>query len=194
MNNKNSLREINAHAESSKQLELYLSEKTKQEITGEEVKANWRKEVFGEEVIRKTIMLDKMARDNFIKANTEMLEWIELVEKIKDDKSYEQLGYSNFGDWIHNQSVSMSTVKSWLKIRDVYIKKYHFTCDELSIFDIKKLNIILPLAEIEGVTKDKIKEFLESITSMHESDLKSMIKEEVAEILFSSEEKLSNES
>ena len=164
----------------------------KQEITDEEVASNWRTEIYGKEVIRKTLTLDKLSRNTFIKANKIMFEWVELVEKIKDDNSYEQLGYSNFGDWIHNQSVSMSTVKSWLKIHDVYIKKYHFTCDELSIFDIKKLKIILPLAEIEGVTKDKVEEFLDSITSMHDSDLKSMVKEEIARFLSGSEARLSD--
>jgi len=175
--------EINIREESSKQLELLLSETVEQEIIDAEVKANWRTEIYGEEVIRKTLALEKLIRKKLIKANTAMLEWIELVEKIKDDKSYEQLGYSNFGDWIHNQSVSMSTVKSWLKIHDVYIIKYHFTCDELSIFDIKKLKIILPLAAIEGVTKEKVMEYLDSITSMHDSDLKSMVKEEIASFL-----------
>ena len=164
----------------------------KQEITDEEVASNWRTEIYGKEVIRKTLTFDKLSRKTFIKANTAMFEWVELVEKIKDDNSYEQLGFSNFGDWIHNQSVSMSTVKSWLKIHDVYIKKYHFTCDELSIFDIKKLKIILPLAEIEGVTKDKVEEFLDSITSMHDSDLKSMVKEEIARFLSGSEARLSD--
>ena len=186
--------EFDIREESSKQLELLLSETVEQEIIDAEVKANWRTEIYGEEVIRKTLALDKLVRMKLTKANKAMFEWVKSVEKIKNDNSYEQLGYSNFGDWIHNQSVSMSTVKSWLKIRDVYIKKYYFTCDELSNFDIKKLKIILPLAEIEGVTKEKVMEYLDSITSMHDSDLKSMVKEEIAEILSSSEEKLSNEN
>ena len=182
MNSKQPSEEMNPHTGQSKQLELCLLENAKQEITDEEVAANWRTEIYGKDVIRKTLTLDKLSRNKFTKANKTMFKWVELVEKIKDDNSYEQLGYSNFRDWMHNQSVSMSTVKSWLKIHDVYIKKYHFTCDELSIFDIKKLNIILPLAEIEGVTKEKVKEFLDSMTSVHESALKSMQKDEISEI------------
>ena len=174
---------MNAQAVISNQLELRLSESKNQEITDEEVAANWRTEIYGEEVIRNTLALDKLVRMKLTEANKAMFEWVENVAEMKDNKSYEQLGYTIFEDWIHNHNVSMSTMKSWLKINDVYIKKYHFTCDELSIFDIKKLNIILPLAEIEGVTKDKIKEFLESITSMPESDLRYMVKEEIASIL-----------
>ncbi|TFB08831.1 hypothetical protein E3V36_07450 [Candidatus Marinimicrobia bacterium MT.SAG.2] len=190
MNSKQSSEEMNPHTGPSKQLELRLAEIAKQEITDEEVAANWRTEIYGEEVIRKTLALDKLVRNKFTKANKAMFEWVENVEKMKDNKSYEQLGYTKFEDWIHNQSVSMSTVKSWLKVHEVYCKKYRFTCDELSIYDSKKLNIILPLAEIEGVTKEKVKEFLDSITSMHESDLKSMVKEEIDEILSSSEARL----
>ncbi len=186
--------EINIREESSKQLELRLSETAEQEITDEEVAANWRTEIYGEEVIRKTLALDKLVRNKLTKANKAMFEWVENVEEMKDNKSYEQLGYAKFEDWIHNHGVSMWTVKSWLKAYDVYIIKHRFIYGELCEFDIKKLNIILPLAEIKGVSKEKVKEFLDSITSMPESDLKSMVKEEVAEILFSSEEKLSNES
>ena len=185
--------EINIREESSKQLELRLSETAEQEITDEEVKANWRTEIYGEEVIRKTLTLEKLARNKLIKANTAMLEWIELVEKIKDDKSYEQLGYSNFGDWINNHGISMSTVKSWLKVYDVFINRYQFAFDDLSKYDIRKLSIILQLAEIEDITKDKVSEFLDSITSMHDSDLKSMVKEEIACFLSGSKDRLSDE-
>ena len=194
MNSKQSSEEMNPHTGPSKQLELRLSEIAKQEITDEEVAANWRTEIYGEEVIRKTLTLDKLARNKLFEANAAMLEWIKLVMKMKSDETYEQLGYAKFEDWIYNHGVSMSTVNNWLKAYDVYIIKHRFIYGELCEFDIKKLNIILPLAEIEGVTKEKVKEFLDSIASMHESDLKRMVKEEVAEILFSSEEKLSNES
>ena len=182
--------ESNIREESSKQLELLLSETGEQEIIDAEVKANWRTEIYGEEEVRKTLTLDKLSRNKFIKANTAMLEWINLVGIIKDNKSYEQLGHTKFEDWIHNHGVSMATVNSWLKMHEVYCKKYLFTIEELSKYDIKKLNIILPLAEIEGVTKDKVEEFLESITSMYESDLKSMVKEGITEILSSPGAKL----
>ena len=185
---------MNAQAVTSNQIELRLSETTNQEITDEEVAANWRTEIYGEEVLRNTLALDKLVRIKLTKANKAMFEWVENVEEMKENKSYEQLGYSKFEDWIHNHGVSMSTVKSWLKVYDVYIIKHRFIYGELCEFDIKKLNIILPLAEIEGVTKDKVEEFLESITSMYESDLKRMIKEEVAEILSSSEARLPDES
>ena len=55
------------------------------------------------------------------------------------------------------------------------------------------MNIILPIAELEGVTKEKVMEFLDSITSMPESDLKSMVKEEIASFLSGSGTKLSGE-
>ena len=193
-NKVNLLEKMNAQAVTSNQLELCLSETINQEITDEEVAANWRTEIYGEEVIRNTLALDKLVKDNFIKANRVMFEWVENVEEMKDNKSYEQLGYTKFEDWIYNHGVSMSTLKSWLKVYDVYIIKHRFIYGELCEFDIKKLNIILPLAEIKGVTKEKVEEFLESITSMHESDLKSMVKEEVAEILSSSEARLPDES
>ena len=184
---------MNAQAVTSNQLELRLSETKNQEITDEEVAANWRTEIYGEEVIRKTLALDKLVRNKFTKANKAMFEWVENVTEMKDNKSYEQLGYTKFEDWIHNQSVSMSTVNSWLKVYDVYIIKHRFIYGELCEFDIKKLNIILPLAELEGVTKEKVKEFLDSIASMHESDLKSMVKEEIASFLSGSGTKLSGE-
>ena len=181
---------MNAQTVTSNQLELRLSETKNQEITDEEVAANWRTEIYGEEVIRNTLALDKLVKDNFIKANRVMFEWVENVEEMKDNKSYEQLGYAKFEDWIHNHGVSMSTVNNWLKAYDVYIIKHRFIYGELCKFDIKKLNIILPLAELEGVTKDKVEEFFDSSASMHESDLKTMVKEEVAEILSSSEARL----
>ena len=188
------MEKINAQTVTSNQLELRLSETTNQEITDEEVAANWRTEIYGEEVIRNTLVLDKLVRMKLTEANKAMFEWVENVEEMKDNKSYEQLGYTKFEDWIHNHGVSMSTVKSWLKVYDVYIIKHRFIYGELCEFDIKKLNIILPLAEIEDVTKESVKEFLGSITSMHESDLKSMVKEEIAEILSSSEARLPDRS
>ena len=160
--------ESNIQEESSKQLELLLSETLEQEITDEEVATNWRTEIYGKDLIRKTLTLDKLSRNKFIKANTAMLEWINFVGIIKDNKSYEQIGYTKFEDWTSYHGVSKSTVNIWLKVQEVYCKKYRFTIEELSKYDIKKLNIILPLAEIEGVTKDKVVELLESITSMHE--------------------------
>ena len=181
---------MNAQAVTSNQLELRLSETKNQEITDEEVAANWRTEIYGEEVIKKTLALDKLVRIKLTKANKAMFEWVENVEEMKDNKSYEQLGHTKFEDWIHNHGVSMATVNNWLKVYDVYIIKHRFIYGELSEFDIKKLNIILPLAEIKGVSKEKVMEYLDSITSMHDSDLKGMVKEEIAEILSSSEEKL----
>ena len=53
---------MNAQAVTSNQLELRLSETKNQEITDEEVAANWRTEIYGEEVIRKTLALDKFKR------------------------------------------------------------------------------------------------------------------------------------
>ena len=190
MNSKQSSEEMNPHTGPSKQLKLRLSETKNQEITDEEVAANWRTEIYGEEVIRNTLVLDKLVRMKLTEANKAMFEWVENVEEMKVNKSYEQLGYMKFEDWIHNHGVSMSTVNSWLKVHEVYCRKYRFTIEELSKYDIKKLNIILPLAEIKGVSKEKVMEFLDSIASMHESDLKSMVKEEVAEILSSSEARL----
>ena len=184
------MEKINAQEVTSNQLELCLSETKNQEITDKEVAANWRTEIYGEEIIRKTLALDKLVRMKLTEANKAMFEWVENVEEMKENKSYEQLGYSKFEDWIHNHGVSMSTVNNWLKAYDVYIIKHRFIYGELCEFDIKKLNIILPLAELEGVTKDKVEEFLDSIASMHESDLKTMVKEEVAEILSSSEARL----
>ena len=192
-NNENLLEKINAQEVTSNQIELRLSESTDQEIIDEEVAANWRTEIYGEEVIRKTLALDKLAKNRLFEANTAMFEWIKLVMKMKSDETYQQLGYTKFEDWIGYHGVSKTTVNIWLKVQEVYCKKYQFIIEELSKYDIKKLNIILPLAEIERVTKDKVKEFLESITSMHDSDLKGMVKEEVAEILSSSGAKHSNE-
>ena len=185
---------MNAQAVTSNQLELRLSETKNQEITDEEVAANWRTEIYGEEVIRNTLVLDKWVGEKIFESNTAMFEWIELVVKIKYDKSYEQLGYTKFEDWIDNHGVSISTVKSWLKLYDTFIIRYQFTRDDLCKYDLKKLNIILPIAEIEGVPKESVEEFLDSITSMHESDLKSMVKEEITEILSSSEARLQDES
>ena len=193
-NNENLLEKINAQVVTSNQIELRLSETTNQEIIDEEVAANWRTEIYGEEVIRKTLALDKLVRIKLTKANKAMFEWVENVKEMKDNKSYEQLGYAKFEDWILNHGVSMATVNNWLKVYDVYIIKHRFIYGELSEFDIKKLNIILPLAEIKGVSKEKVMEFLDSITSMHESDLKSMVKEEITEILSSSEARLQDES
>ena len=109
------------------EFEIRLSGAAKQNITDEEISAVWRTEIYGEEVIRKTLMLDKWVGEKIFEANTAMFEWIELVVKIKYDKSYEQLGYTKFADWIDNHGVSISTVKSWLKLYDAFIIRYQFT-------------------------------------------------------------------
>ena len=193
MKNGSSLGNMNIHAGSAEEFEIRLSGAAKQNITDEEISAVWRTEIYGEEVIRKTLMLDKWVGEKIFEANTAMFEWIELVVKIKYDKSYEQLGYTKFADWIDNHGVSISTVKSWLKLYDAFIIRYQFTWDDLCKYDLKKLNIILPIAEIEGVPKESVKEFLDLITSMPESDLKSMVKEEIASFLSGSGTKLSGE-
>ncbi|MCH7819760.1 MAG: hypothetical protein IIB40_09400 [Candidatus Marinimicrobia bacterium] len=74
----------------------------------------------------------------------------------------------------------MSTVISWQKVYDVYIKVYGFTPDEIARYDIKKLKIILPLAELETVKKERVEELFELILFMCESDLRLSVKEEMA--------------
>ena len=72
---------------------------------------------------------------------------------------------------------------------DVYIKKYGFTPEEISKYDIKKLKIILPLAELETVPKERVEELFELILFMCESDLRLSVKEEIALTLSEAESK-----
>ena len=180
MNNGSSFGKMNAHTGSAEEFEIRLSEAAKQEITGEEVSAVWRTEIYGEEVIRKTLMLDKLVANKASEANIAMIDFIEYVIIMREDNSYQQLGYSKFEDWIQNHGISMSTVNSWQKVYDVYIKEYGFTPEEISKYDIKKLKIILPLAELEAVTKERVEELFELILFMCESDLRLSVKEEIA--------------
>ena len=180
MNNGSSFGKMNAHAGSAEEFEIRISGAAKQEITDEEVSAVWRTEIYGEEVIRKTLMLDKLVANKVLEANMAMIQFTEYVLKMKEDNAYQQLGYQKFEDWIQNHGISMSTVNSWQKVYDVYITGYGFAPDEIASYDIKKLKIILPLAELETVTKERVEELFEFILFMCESDLRLSVKEEIA--------------
>ena len=168
------------HDLSEEEFERRLSDAAKQNISNEELDIYWRTEIYGRDVIRKTLMLDKWVIDKFSEANIAMIHFIKYVLKMKEDNIYQQLGYSKFEDWIQNHGISMSTVNSWQKVYDVYIKEYGFTPEEISKYDIKKLKIILPLAELETVTKERVEELFELILFMCESDLRLSVKEEMA--------------
>ena len=168
------------HDLSEEEFERRLSDAAKQNISNEELDIYWRTEIYGRDVMRKTLMLDKWVIDKFSEANIAMIHFIKYVLKMKEDNIYQQLGYSKFEDWIQNHGISMSTVNSWQKVYDVYIKEYGFTPEEISKYDIKKLKIILPLAELETVTKERVEELFELILFMCESDLRLSVKEEMA--------------
>ena len=144
------------------EFERFLSDAAKQEITNEEVSAVWRTEIYGEEGIRKTLMLDRWVGEKFTESNIAMINFTEYMLKVKEDHIYQQLGFSKFEDWIQNHGISMSTVDSWQKVYDVYIKGYGFMPEEIASYDIKKLKIILPLAEMETVTKERVEELFDS--------------------------------
>ena len=168
------------HDLSEEEFERRLSDAARQDISNDELDIYWRTEIYGRDVMRKTLMLDKWVTDKFSEANIAMIHFIEYVLKVKKDNIYQQLGYSKFEDWIQNHGISMSTVNSWQKVYDVYIKEYGFTPEEISKYDIKKLKIILPLAELETVTKERVEELFELILFMCESDLRLSVKEEMA--------------
>ncbi len=168
------------HDLSEEEFERRLSDAARQDISNDELDIYWRTEIYGRDVMRKTLMLDKWVTDKFSEANISMIHFIKYVLKMKEDNIYQQLGYSKFEDWIQNHGISMSTVNIWQKIYDVYIKEYGFTPEEISKYDIKKLKIILPLAELETVTKERVEELFELILFMCESDLRLSVKEEMA--------------
>ena len=168
------------HDLSEEEFERRLSDAARQDISNDELDIYWRTEIYGRDVMRKTLMLDKWVTDKFSEANIAMIHFIKYVLKMKEDNIYQQLGYSKFEDWIQNHGISMSTVNSWQKVYDVYIKEYGFTPEEISKYDIKKLKIILPLAELETVTKERVEELFELILFMCESDLRLSVKEEMA--------------
>ena len=168
------------HDLSEEEFERRLSDAARQDISNDELDIYWRTEIYGRDVMRKTLMLDKWVTDKFSEANIAMIHFIKYVLKMKKDNIYQQLGYSKFEDWIQNHGISMSTVNSWQKVYDVYIKEYGFTPEEISKYDIKKLKIILPLAELETVTKERVEELFELILFMCESDLRLSVKEEIA--------------
>ncbi|MCH7819761.1 MAG: hypothetical protein IIB40_09405 [Candidatus Marinimicrobia bacterium] len=72
------------------EFERLLSDAAKQEITDEEVSAVWRTEIYGEEVIRKTLMLDKWVANKASEANIAMIQFTEYVLKMKEDNAYQQ--------------------------------------------------------------------------------------------------------
>ena len=168
------------HDLSEEEFERRLTDAAKQNISNDELDIYWRTEIYGRDVIRKTLMLDKWVIDKFSEANIAMIHFIEYVLKVKKDNIYQQLGYSKFEDWIQNHGISMSTVNSWQKLYNVYIKGHGFAPDEIARYDIKKLKIILPLAVLETVTKERVEELFELILFMGESDLRLSVKEEIA--------------
>ncbi|TFB09319.1 hypothetical protein E3V36_06980 [Candidatus Marinimicrobia bacterium MT.SAG.2] len=168
------------HDLSEEEFERRLSDAAKQNISNDELDIFWRTEIYGRDVMRRTLMLDKWVKDKFSEANIAMIHFIKYVLKMKEDNIYQQIGYSKFEDWIQNHGISMSTVNNWQKIYEVFIKCHGFTPEELSMYDIKKLNIILPLAEMETVTKERVEELFELILFMGESDLRLSVKEEIA--------------
>ena len=168
------------HDLSEEEFERCLSDAAKQNISNDELDIYWRTEIYGRDVMRKTLMLDKWVEEKISESNIAMIDFIEYVIIMREDNSYQQLGYSKFEDWIQNHGISMSTVNNWQKVYDVYIKKYGFTPDEIAKYDIKKLKIILPLAELETVTKERVEELFELILFMCESDLRLSVKEEMA--------------
>ena len=165
---------------SSEEFESWLNETANKEISDEEISLFWRTEIYGKESMKRMLMLDKLVREKASEANLAMINFTEYVLKVKEDNAYQQLGYSKFEDWVQNHGISMSTVNSWQKVYDVYIKRYGFTLEEISNYDIKKLKIILPLAELEMVTKERVEELFELILFMCESDLRLSVKEEIA--------------
>ena len=167
------------HDLSEEEFERRLSDAAKQNISNNELDIYWRTEIYGRDVMRRTLMVDKWVTDKFSEANIAMIHFIKYVLKMKEDNIYQQLGYSKFEDWIQNHGISMSTVNSWQKVYDVYIKEYGFTPEEISKYDIKKLKIILPLAELETVTRERVEELFELILFMCESDLRLSVKEEI---------------
>ena len=69
------------------EFERLLSDAAKQEITDEEVSAVWRTEIYGEEGIRKTLMLDRWVGEKFTESNIAMINFTEYMLKVKEDKS-----------------------------------------------------------------------------------------------------------
>ena len=65
------------------EFERLLSDAAKQEITDEEVSAVWRTEIYGEEVIRKTLMLDRWVGEKFTEANIAMGKLPEILLRYK---------------------------------------------------------------------------------------------------------------
>ena len=168
------------HDLSEEEFERRLSDAAKQNISNDELDIYWRTEIYGRDVIRKTLMLDKWVAEKVSEANIAMIDFIEYVIMMRDDNSYQQLGYSKFEDWIQNHGISMSTVNSWQKVYDVYITGYGFTPEQISMYDLKKLKIILPVAEMETVTKERVEELFDLILIMCDSDLRLSVKEEIS--------------
>ena len=166
--------------QSEEEFERRLSDGAKQNISNDELDIFWRTEIYGKDIMRRTLMLDKWVKDKFSEANIAMIHFIKYVLKMKEDNIYQQLGYSKFEDWIQDHGISMSIVNSWQKMYDVFIKCHGFTPEEISMYDIKKLKIILPLAEMRTVTKERVEELFELILFMCESDLRLSVKEEMA--------------
>ena len=180
MNMSNSFeKEISSKGESEK-FKNRLQEEAQNEITDEMVSFFRGTEIYGKKVIRKSLVLDRCIEKTFFAANKAMIHFIEYVLRVKEDNIYQQLGYPKFEEWVQNRGISMSTVNIWQKVYDVFIKGHGFTPDEISMYDIKKLKIILPLAEMETVTKERVEELFELILFMGESDLRLSVKEEIA--------------
>ena len=105
-----------------------------------------------------------------------------MVKRMNDRKFYQCLGFSRFEDWVISQGVSKGTVNNWLEMLETFILRHRISEDEIANYDISKLKIILPFAKLKEAQADQVGEFIDSITSMRESDLRFMVKQEISKI------------
>ncbi len=162
--------------------ETNLEEIAELEISDEEVRSMQEAEIYGEQKVRKALALNKMIHQKYREAQNAMWEWIRMAKWMNDRKYYQCLGFSRFEDWVNSQGVSKGTVDNWLKVLETYIIRHRISEKEIANYDIAKLKIILPFAKLKEVQADQVREFIDSITSMRESDLRFMVKEETSKI------------
>ena len=71
------------HDLSEEEFERRLSDAAKQNISNDELDIYWRTEIYGRDVMRRTLMLDKWVTDKFSEANIAMIHFIEYLLKLK---------------------------------------------------------------------------------------------------------------
>lgn len=170
------------HLIDEKEFETNLEEIAELEISDEEVSSMRGFEIYGEQKMRKSLALNKMIHEKYRESQNAMWEWIRMAKWMNDRKFYQCLGFSRFEEWVNSQGVSKGTVDNWLKVLETYILRHQIPENEIANYDIAKLKIILPFAKLNEVQMDQVREFIDSITSMRESDLRSMVKEEMSKI------------